>query len=490
LVVVEAPAGCGKTHRAADYARDIAAAGVGRLLILTHTHAACSVFADRTKAVGSRVEMRTVDSLIGQVAGAYHLGLGFPADTAAWARQNSQGYAHVALRVAALLRRHPMIAATLAQRYPVVICDEHQDCSGDQHAMSMAMLARGSRVRVFGDPMQRIYRDRPLVGGSPACDWASLVAQAGVFEQLDTPHRWSYGCTQLGHWTLRAREVLKSGGKIDLRSGLPPSVRVVVAENQARSARDYQLAPADRRPIDAFVRSEASLLVLTHFNDIARSLRAFFQRRLPLWEGHTRSGLEALVDATQDRRGDPAGLAKAIVRFMGEIGKGFSPSAFGDRFVKEAREGCTGWASGKPAAIQDLARLLVVDPDHRGVAKVLRQLAILKRCRSDFANIEVDCHKEFWEAVRLGGFEDAVNGFAEITHHRTYSRPKPPLKAISTIHKAKGLECGSVVVMPCDAQSFPDKFDARCLLYVALSRAKDRLLLVVSRSKPTPLLLT
>ena len=86
LVVVEAPPGCGKTHRAADYARDVAAAGVGRLLILTHTHAACSVFAERTKAVGSRVEMRTVDSLIGQVAGAYHLGLGFPADTAAWAR--------------------------------------------------------------------------------------------------------------------------------------------------------------------------------------------------------------------------------------------------------------------------------------------------------------------------------------------------------------------------------------------------------------------
>jgi len=42
--------------------------------------------------------------------------------------------------------------------------------------------------------------------------------------------------------------------------------------------------------------------------------------------------------------------------------------------------------------------------------------------------------------------------------------------------------------MPCDAKTFPDKADARCLLYVALTRAKKRLLLVVSRDSPSPLL--
>jgi DNA helicase-2/ATP-dependent DNA helicase PcrA len=43
--------------------------------------------------------------------------------------------------------------------------------------------------------------------------------------------------------------------------------------------------------------------------------------------------------------------------------------------------------------------------------------------------------------------------------------------------------------MPCDAQTFSDSQEARCLLYVALSRAKDRLLLVVSRNAPSPLLI-
>src|ERR1700688_4570698 len=100
LVLVEAPAGCGKTHQGADYARDVAVDRSNRLLILTHTHAACSVFAERTKGGGSRVEIRTVDSLIAHIATAYHAGLGLPADTTAWARKNKDGYAHVALKVA------------------------------------------------------------------------------------------------------------------------------------------------------------------------------------------------------------------------------------------------------------------------------------------------------------------------------------------------------------------------------------------------------
>ena len=44
-----------------------------RLLILTHTHAACSVFADRTRGSGQRVEIRTIDSLIMHIATAYQL---------------------------------------------------------------------------------------------------------------------------------------------------------------------------------------------------------------------------------------------------------------------------------------------------------------------------------------------------------------------------------------------------------------------------------
>src|SRR3546814_9792459 len=72
LVVVEAPGGCGKTYQGASYARDIAPSlGDGRLLILTHTNAACDVFAARTRGLNRRVEIRTIDGLITEIACAY-----------------------------------------------------------------------------------------------------------------------------------------------------------------------------------------------------------------------------------------------------------------------------------------------------------------------------------------------------------------------------------------------------------------------------------
>jgi hypothetical protein len=177
----------------------------------------------------------------------------------------------------------------------------------------------------------------------------------------------------------------------------------------------------------------------------------------------------------------------AIVTFMSRVGKGFSPSAFGDRFTREASEGCKTPCRGKPAVIQELAKFLVQECDHRGVAKMLRRLSGLKEADCNFSGIELDCHKEFWDAIHLGEFESIDEGLAEITHRRTYARPKPPDKAISIIHKVKGLECESVVIMPCDARNFPDKIETRCLLYVALGCAKSRLMLVVSRTSPSPL---
>src|SRR5882724_9907573 len=85
FVVVEAPAGCGKTHQGADYARELALRSHStRLLILTHTHAACSMFSEYTHGAGSHAEIRTIDSIIMHVASVYHVGLGLPADIAAW----------------------------------------------------------------------------------------------------------------------------------------------------------------------------------------------------------------------------------------------------------------------------------------------------------------------------------------------------------------------------------------------------------------------
>ncbi|MDP2206612.1 MAG: ATP-binding domain-containing protein, partial [Alphaproteobacteria bacterium] len=62
-----------------------------------------------------------------------------------------------------------------------------------------------------------------------------------------------------------------------------------------------------------------------------------------------------------------------------------------------------------------------------------------------------------------------------------------PPKAISTIHKAKGLEFESVMLMPCDQRNFSHTRAARAKLYVAISRATSNLMVVLSRAQPSPL---
>jgi superfamily I DNA/RNA helicase len=154
---------------------------------------------------------------------------------------------------------------------------------------------------------------------------------------------------------------------------------------------------------------------------------------------------------------------------------------------EEIANRCSKSTRGKPAMIQELAKLVLESPDHKGAARMLARLYEFGQSEPHFRNVKLDCHREFWDAIRLGQFENPADGLADLAHRRAYARPQPPDRAISTIHKAKGLECETVIVMPCDAQSFPDTADARCLLYVALSRAKIELMLVVSGDKPSPL---
>ena len=488
LVVVEAPAGCGKTYLGAEYARHVASENK-RPLILTHTHAACSVFAERTSGLAKTVEIRTIDSLIASIARAYHLGLGLPADIEAWIRddRDGRGHSHVASKVGSLLMRHPMIAASLARRHSVVICDEHQDSSGDQHSVTTALLKNGASVRVFGDPMQAIFKQVRVPGGHEPWNWDTLGAQAHAFEQLATPHRWRNGSTELGDWTLLARNALKRGGQLDLRSR-PPSVQLVFAENTSPVHGGYQLSAQDRQALDAFERKARSLLLLTRRTATVLSLRSFFNRRLPLWEGHTRDALDTLAAALRVAQGNPEALADCVVKFMGAVGKGFTESAFGKPLKVEIRAGCARSRKGKPAHIQDLARFLISQPDHRGVANALARINQLKEEIPGFSCIHIDCFREFWEATRVGQFEAMDVALREIARRRTFARPLPPARAISTIHKAKGLECDDVAILPCDAETFPDNHLSRCLLYVAISRARKRLLIVASRQRPSPLL--
>jgi DNA helicase-2/ATP-dependent DNA helicase PcrA len=317
-----------------------------------------------------------------------------------------------------------------------------------------------------------------------------LKRKADISDKLDMPHRWANGSEALGRWILEARNALASRGQIDLRGTLPRGVTLIVAENSSRKPRTgYSLAGSERKPIDALVNNANTVLVLATQNDTVDALRAFFSRRLLIWEGHVRENLSVLVGAMQNHKGDAANITQAVVTFLNEVATGFSPSAYGNTLLAEVSDGCVARRSKKPATLQTLGRMVLEQPDHKGVANLLRRLSELRMVDPAFKTVKVDYNREFWDAIRLGDFDDANVGLAELSRRRTYIRPSLPTKAISTVHKAKGLESDNVLIMPCDGNHFGDSQAARCRLYVAMSRSIRSLTFVVSRQDPSPLVL-
>ena len=448
------------------------------------------MFAKRTNASQSKVEIRTIDSLIGQIAAAYHSTLGLPADVAMWCRTNNDGYQHVAARVAHLLEKKPMIAAVLARRYPLIICDEHQDATVPQEQIILALHRAGAHLRIFADPMQRIFgSSRKAVIDAEIKRWADLKEQADAFEELDIPHRWAATNPALGDWILAARATLRDNGQIDLRGALPNGLHVIRADNVARVHGQYQLTNQQRGPLNQRMQPLNSVLVVAAHNDTVSSLRAFFNRSIPIWEGHTRDALDGLCNGVRVHNGNAVEIGKLAVDFVSSVAVGFTASGYSRQLVEDIAQGCTKARTRKPATIQSLGRIILDEPTHRGIGKFLTTLRALTKEDAAFAAIRIDQSREFNDAAHLARFDDADEGLAEIARRRAHARAPIPAKAVSTIHKAKGLEFPHVVMAACDRSHFSDTKAARAKLYVGLSRATESLTLMVSHTNPTPLLL-
>jgi hypothetical protein len=491
LVVIEAPGGCGKTFQGSSYARDVVATlPRGRVLVVAHTHAACGEFRKRTRDVGSKVEIKTVASLATEMVSIYHKALGLPPDAESWAwKNNGEGFNEVAEQCAELVTRSPMIGAALARRYPVVICDEHQDCSAEQHAMLMALHRGGAKARIFADPMQRIFRRLSAKEARADAErWEKLKAN-GRHAELETPHRWlKGGSAELGTWILEARQSLMKGEPVVVPTKTPAGLTIVIGDNNGQSRTQFVLNPSQRRSVDGIMFAGDQMLVLTGSNEMVDALTAYTNRRIGVWEGHTRDYLAVLVEALQAANGDAVAIGNAVVTFVGGVGAGFSMSSHGKRLLEEISNGCCKATTGKPASIQAMAKLILAEPNHIGAAGALKLLAdYIESGQAGFGDIKIDYRSELGDAMRLGAFATPEDGLSELARRRSHFHRPLPARAISTIHKAKGLECPNVMVVPCD-KTFSGTEYSRCRLYVALSRASHTLTLVVPSSDGSPLL--
>ena len=128
LLLIEAPAGYGKTHEAVLAAQRLAPTlPAGRkILFLTHTNAARETFNRRLK--GGAAVMKTIHALACELVELYSAPLGLPRPLEPY--RDKPRFDDMITFAVTLLQRRPELARGLAVRHPVILVDEIRIESG------------------------------------------------------------------------------------------------------------------------------------------------------------------------------------------------------------------------------------------------------------------------------------------------------------------------------------------------------------------------
>lgn len=480
VVVVDAAGGCGKTHEAVeaalDWSREVQEGQ--EVLLLAHTNAAVREF--RKRIAGGRVPIRvsTLDAFALEILSSFSVSVGLPEDIRIGAGVE---FSDLAPKLHELLTKSSTTAEALARHYPVVIFDEHQDASVEQHQILRHLSRNGSLIRVFGDPVQGIYD----WDGSPV-SWAEVTKDADKVEFLSEPKRWR-DSPQLGTWIVGAREVLARGGRIDRQSVPSDSVFVHILSDLEEPSPFYGelgglLVWKIRKVLET---CRGSTVVLVRNSRHEKLMRRSLPDELTVHEGADYADAYRAFGMATRAGSNPRELALAAIELM--------KSSFGG-MTKAVEKDLT---SSLKADRLDAGRKKKILPLLGRFTGVYETPSLRSWCRM-VGGFGVDPPAELIlhrprslaairNATDLSYGDDPEVAFDEVVRQMRMAVAVPD-RSVMTIHKSKGHEFANVIVPIVGAGSFPDDDAGRRLLYVAMSRACATLHLIVPGSGPSPLL--
>jgi DNA helicase-2/ATP-dependent DNA helicase PcrA len=474
LVVIEAAAGCGKTWTAAKFAKEMSSRLTNqRVLLLSHTHAACGEFHRRCEGHGLRVDVETCDGFALKVVGSYASALGLPLPLQNMVgRAGGVSFATLALKAVELVRRSPSVARLISAQFPVVILDEHQDASNAQHELVMTLMrAGGSRLRIFGDPMQALHHgsDNEFV------DWEALWRNCPNRLELTDPRRWAE-TPALGAWVTAARAVLKSGGALHMKDA-PSEVKVRITTGLAgrKKLKDHKVG---REILHGFLDAGIGrAVIVAHLSEMVRALAQNASWRAGVNEGAVLEHVDRLLVLAESEAANPATLASGFLEFASDIGSGL-PKSLRDGLVKRAGAKLDRDKAGsKQQPWLDALATIYTTTGHRGLALAMEQI-VHKPPRNYRVRL-----RDHAATLRALGRTDDPRAHLQALSRLRRRRNLPDL-SVSTVHKAKGLEFRRVLICPADQQQYPATPYGARLLYVALSRATHELTLVADSASP------
>jgi DNA helicase-2/ATP-dependent DNA helicase PcrA len=397
----------------------------------------------------------------------------------------------------------PDIAAEIAGRFDHLLVDEYQDTNALQAEIVLTLRPQGRGLTVVGDDAQSIYSFRSATVRN-ILDFPGSFDPPARVVTLDRNYRSTQAILGAANAVIAlAPERFAKELWTDRREGAAPLL-IAVAE-EADQARFVATSVLSNREKGAPLKSQAVLFRASH-HSAALELE-LVRRNIPfakfgglkfLDAAHVKDAL-ALMRFAENPRDRVAGFR--VAQLLEGVGPRTAEgivvaAAEDDGFI--AMSALTPPSRARPdfAAFADLMRRLAsrAAPWPGELADAVAWLSPRIETRYDDAAARIG-DLEALERI-AGSFASRERFLSELTldpPDATSDEAGPPLRdedylILSTIHSAKGQEWRSVFVLNCVDGSIPSDLatgsseeieEERRLLYVAMTRAKDELTLIV-----------
>jgi DNA helicase II / ATP-dependent DNA helicase PcrA len=368
---------------------------------------------------------------------------------------------------AALLRDDPAIAAGLHARWPRVSVDEYQDIDPVQYDLLRMITGDGTGLTAIGDPDQAIYRFRGAdvgIFGRFAADFPGATTV-----ELGRNYRSNPAIVTAAMQAISPATLVPGRTAVAVRGGPADVVTFDEAADEHAEAAwiaatiDRLLGGASFHSLDSG-RADGHEHGKLGLSDIAVLYRTDAQAG-PLGQALTRAGLP-YQKRSHDLLARRPGVAD-IIREMRLVDSGqkdpAAPSGDVAGQLTAAVRALTVARGERDATVTDI----------RAAGEVLTPLA--RRCGTDL--------ERFRAEITLGAETDALD-------------PRAEAITLLTLHGAKGLEFDVVFLAGCDRGLLPlrlagpltpdDTAEERRLLFVGMTRARERLLLSCAAHRIRP----
>ena len=417
-------------------------------------------------------------------------------------RQNVLDYDDLLLYFAQMLTE-PAIAEEIAARFDHLLVDEYQDTNALQGEIVLALRPRGRGLTVVGDDAQAIYSFRAATVRN-ILDFPRAFDPPAVVATLERNYRSSGAILAAANAAiaLAAERFTKNLWTDRPQGALPALVTVADDAGQALFVASHVLA---NREAGASLKSQAVLFRASH-HSAALELE-LTRRNVPfvkygglkfLDAAHVKDAV-ALLRFAENPRDRVAGFR--VAQLLPGVGPKIAETivaaaASDDGFAAMAGLSPPARArAGFPAFAELMRRLAArASPWPAEIADAVVWLSPLIEARYDDARVRMG-DLEALERI-AAGFPSRERFLSELAldpPDTTSDEAGPPLKdedylILSTIHSAKGQEWRSVFVLNCVDGCIPSDLatgsseeieEERRLLYVAMTRAKDELALIV-----------